>query len=62
MNWKKSVRVSTVYHNLVATPANNRNHDSRFVDMISLNSFNGFARNRIGHLIAHKTVAWLLER
>ena len=48
-------------NNYVGAP-NNRNHDTRSVEIISLYSFNGFARKRIHRFIVRKTVAWLLER
>ena len=48
-------------NNYVGAP-NNRNHDTHFVEIVLLCSFNGFARKRIRRLIVRKTAAWLLER
>lgn len=44
-----------------AMAINNRNHETRLIDMILLCWFNGFARKRICHLIARKNAVLFAE-
>jgi len=45
-----------------AGSANNRNHDTRFIDMILLCSFNGTPSQNNESFIVRRVAAWLLER